>query len=126
MTRKIDKLINQLAQNVVNLKPPIHIIAICSGGKTVGKQIAKYLDKKGIKNSYHEVWTNIINGKANIWKSDFKREDYIGTVLIAEDVIWKGTSVKAAKKMLYSMKRKKIYTAVLLDCNKKADFSVFN
>ncbi len=120
------KLVNQLAQKCLKLKPPIHVIAVCSGGRTVGKCVNKYLKSKGIKSSYYEVWTNIVGGKATVWKSDFKKKDYTGTALICEDVIWKGNSVNATKKMLRKMKNKKVYTAVLLDFNKKADFSIFN
>ena len=125
MNSKTEKLINQLARKVVHLKQPIHVLAVCSGGKTVGKQITKYLKQKRIKVSYFEIWTNIINGKATVWKSSFKKSNYIGTVLIAEDVIWNGRSVNATKKMLRKMKSKKVYTAVILDCNHKADFAIF-
>ncbi len=126
MKTKAIKLINDLAKKAEHLKPPIHIIAVCSGGEFVGKQIYKYLKQKGVESSYHEVWTNIIGGKANIWKSDFKKSDYIRTALLAEDVIWLGRSVNAAKKMVYKMKNKKAYIAVILDYNHKADFSIFN
>jgi hypoxanthine phosphoribosyltransferase len=121
-----EKLINKLAKKCLGLKSPVHIIAVCSGGKTVGKYVNKYLNSKGLKSSYYEVWTNIVDGKATMWKSDFGKKDYTGTALIVEDVIWKGTSVKAVKRMLKSFKNKKVYTAVLLDFNKKADFSIYN
>ena len=116
---------NQLAVQVVHLEQPIHVLAVCSGGKTVGRHIHKFLKGRRIKSSYFEVWTNIVNGKAEVWKSDFKKKHYTGTALIAEDVIWNGRSVNATKKMLRGMKNKKTYTAVILDCNHKADFAVF-
>lgn len=119
-------MIDKLAVKVSHLPQPIHVIAVCTGGKSVGKQITQFLKKKKINTSYFEVWTNIVDGKATIWKSDFKKKDYTGTALLAEDVIWKGRSVNAAKKMLNKMKRKKVYTAVLLDCNNKADFSIYH
>lgn len=125
MTKETEKIINSLARQVVDLPQPIHILAVCSGGKTVGKQIAKYLKTKKIKATYSEVWTNIIDAKATIWKCDFKKKDYIGTALLAEDVIWNGRSVNAARKMLRNIKKKKVYTAAILDCNHKADFAVF-
>ena len=125
MTPKTQKIINQLARQVVHLSQPIQVLAICSGGKIVGKQINKFLKNKKIKSSYFEVWTNIIDGKATIWKTDFKKKDYIGTILLAEDVIWSGRSVNAAKRMLQEIKKKKVYTAGILDCNHKADFAVF-
>jgi len=125
MTNKTEKIINNLAKQVAKLPQPIHVIAICSGGKTVGKQINKFLKNKKINTSYHEVWTNIMDGKATVWKSDFKKKDYTGTALLVEDVIWNGKSVNATKKMLKNMKNKKVYTAVILDCNHKADFAVF-
>lgn len=125
MMIKAQKIINQLAKKVIGLQEPIHILAICSGGKTVGKYIAEYLKRKGVKVTRHEIWVNIVNGKAKIWKTDFRKLDYRGTALIVEDVIWKGTSVIAVKKILQGMKRKRVYTAVLLDYNHKADFSVF-
>lgn len=126
MESNIYKLIDRLAVKVMHLKPPIHIIAVCSGGKAVGKEITRFLKAKGVKAGYFEVWTNIVNGRATIWKSDFKKKDYVGTALVAEDVIWKGRSVKAVKKMLQAMKKKKVYTAVLLDCHRQADFSIFH
>jgi len=126
MKPRAQKIINRLARKVTKLKPPIHIIAICSGGKTVGECTLNYLKSKNIESSYYEVWTNIINGKAKIWKTNFYKKDYKGTVLIVEDVIWKGTAVKAVRKYLYGMKKKKVYSAVLLDYNHKADFSVFH
>lgn len=121
-----NKIINQLANKITHLPSPIHVIAVCSGGQIVGKKIYQYLKKKKINSSYNEAWTNIIGGKATIWKSDFKKSNYVGTALIAEDVIWKGRSVNAVKKMLNKMKNKKSYIAVILDCNHKADFSIFN
>ena len=125
MSPKTEKIINNLAKQAEGLPQPIHVIAVCSGGKTVGKQMAKYFKSHKIKASYHEVWTNIVDGKASVWKSDFKKKDYTGTALIAEDVIWNGKSVNATKRMLREMKRQKPYVAVILDCNHKADFANF-
>ncbi|MBU3934710.1 hypothetical protein KKC00_01975 [Patescibacteria group bacterium] len=126
MKTKAINLINNLARKAEHLTPPIHVIAVCSGGKIVGRQIYEYLKQKGIKASYHEAWTNIIGGKATVWKCNFKKHDYVGTALVAEDVIWIGRSVNAVKKMVYKMKKKKVYVAVILDYNHKADFSIFN
>ncbi|KKQ18591.1 MAG: hypothetical protein US31_C0003G0020 [Berkelbacteria bacterium GW2011_GWA1_36_9] len=126
MKTKAIKLINDLAKKAEDLKPPIHVIAVCSGGQIVGRQIYKYLKQEGIETSYYEAWTNIIGGRATVWKCDFKKSDYIGTVLLAEDVIWLGRSLNAVKKMLYGMKKKRVYVAVILDYNHKADFSNFN
>ncbi len=126
MESNIYKIIDTLAEKVEHLEQPIHVIAVCSGGRSVGERITEFLKNKGIEVEYFEAWTNIVNGKATIWKSSFKKDDYTGTALIAEDVIWMGRSVGAVKEMLHNMKDKKIYTAVLLDCNNKADFSVFH
>lgn len=117
---------NQLAKKVLHLPEPIHILAICSGGRTVGKYIYKYLKNKKNDVSYFEVWTNIMDKKASILKTNFKKKDYKGTVLIVEDVVWKGTSLVAVKKMVRSMSKKKFYVAVLLDLNSRSDFSVFH
>ena len=125
MNIQTNRLINSLAKQVIHLEQPIHVLAVCSGGKTVGRHIHKYLKNKGIKSSYFEVWTNIVNGKAEVWKSNFKKKHYVGTALIAEGVIWNGGSVNATKKILKQMKSKKPYVAVILDCNHKADFAVF-
>jgi hypoxanthine phosphoribosyltransferase len=122
---KVNTLINRLAEKIVNLPQPIHIIAVCSGGRFVGKQIARFLKNKNVKVSYFEVWTNITNSKATVWKSSFKKKDYTGTALIVEDVIWTGKSINAVKKMLKTMEKKKFYIAALLDLNNKADFSIF-
>lgn len=126
MENRIIKLINLLAKKVAHLPEPIHILAICSGGRTVGRHIYKYLKNKKIDVSYFEVWTNIIGKKATILKTNFRKKDYKGTVLIVEDVVWRGTSLTAVRKMVSSMKKKKFYTAVLLDFNRKSDFSVFH
>jgi hypoxanthine-guanine phosphoribosyltransferase len=125
MKSKTEEIINQLARQVIYLKQPIHILAICSGGKTVGEQINKYLRQKGFISSCFEVWTNIIKGKSTVWKSNFSKSDYTGTALIVEDVIWKGSAVKATRAMLRKMKNKRCYTASILDCNHKANFAVF-
>ena len=92
----------------------------------IGKHVITYLKKHGVEADYYEVWTNITNKKGKIWKTTFKKENYKGTALIVEDVIWNGTLVKATKKMLMGMKKKKIYVAVLLDLKHKADFSIFS
>jgi len=92
----------------------------------VAKNMCQFLKSKGIKSSYFEVWTNTVNGKRTIWKTTFKKSDYTGTAVIVEDVIWKGGAIPPTKRMLNSMKRKRVYVASLLDCNKKGDFSVFN
>ncbi|GEM_PF-1983406 len=123
--RKVEKLIEKLARQCIKLKEPIHIVAICFGGQKVGKGIFKYFKKQGIKASYDEIWTNVVKGKSTVWKSSFSKDRYKGTVLIAEDVIWKGTHVGATKRMLRKMRNKKVYVAVLLDLRRKADFAVF-
>jgi hypoxanthine phosphoribosyltransferase len=124
--KRIPKLMDELAKKCQKLPEPIHVIAVCSGGRTVGLHISKYLKKKSLRVDYFEAWTNIVNNKAKISITNFTKKDYVGTVLIAEDVVWKGTSVKAVRAMLNKMKKKKTYLAVLLDMNKKADFSIFN
>ena len=43
MESRIIKLINQLARRISHLTQPICILAICSGGRTVGQYIYKYL-----------------------------------------------------------------------------------
>lgn len=92
----------------------------------MAKTITSYLKKEGIQAEYYEVWTNIINGKSELWKTNFTKENYTGTAVIIEDVIWKGRQLPPIKKMLKKMNfHKKIYLASLLDCNNKADFSVF-
>ncbi|HEY4507873.1 MAG TPA: hypothetical protein VJJ47_03310 [Candidatus Paceibacterota bacterium] len=126
MPTRAEKLVAKLAVKCERLRSPIHVIAVCSGGRTVGRLIFKHLRAKKIPASYHEVWTNIVGGRAKIWKSSFGKKDYVGTALIAEDVIWFGRSVNAARAMLRSMRKGKVYTAVLLDFNRKADFSVFS
>ncbi|MGC9611024.1 MAG: phosphoribosyltransferase family protein [Minisyncoccia bacterium] len=123
---KVNKITKDLAHKVIKLEQPIHVLAVCSGGRTVGKYLKQYLSARGISTTYNEVWTNIIRGKASVWKTSFKAKNYKGTALIVDDVIWKGRSVNATKKMLLGMKKKRVYTATLLDCNHKADFSIFN
>jgi len=123
--KNVEKIINQLARKTVHLPQPIHVIAVCSGGQIIGKKIYQYFKKNKINASYNEAWTNIVGGKAKIWKSDFKKSNYTGTALVVEDVIWRGRSVNAVKKMLRNMKSKRVYVAVILDCNSKGDFAIF-
>lgn len=126
MRKRTKKIIEELAKNLIHLKQPIHLLAVCSGGTTVAKTITSYLKKKGIEAEYFEVWTNIINGKSELWKTNFTKDNYTGTAVIIEDVIWKGRQLPPIKKMLKKMNpRKKFYLASLLDCNNKANFSVF-
>lgn len=126
MRKRTKEIIEELAQKLVHLKQPIHLLAVCSGGTTVAKTIISYLKKQGIETDYYEVWTNIINGKSELWKTNFIKANYTGTAVIIEDVIWRGRQLPPIKKMLKKMNsRKKFYLASLLDCNNKADFSVF-
>ena len=92
----------------------------------MAKSMHKFLKSRGIDSKYFEVWTNTVNGKRSIWKTDFKKRDYTGTAVIVEDVIWKGGALPPTRRMLNNMKKKKVYVTALLDCNGKADFSVFN
>jgi len=123
---KVNKITKDLAHKVIKLKQPIHVLAVCSGGRTVGKYLKQYLSARGISATYDEVWTDIIHGRARVWKTSFKAKNYKGTALIVDDVIWRGRSVNTTKKMLQRMRKKRVYIAALLDCNHKADFSIFN
>lgn len=126
MQKRTKEIIEELAQKLIYLEQPIHLLAVCSGGTTVAKAINSYLKKQKINVEHYEVWTNIINGKSKLWKTNFTKENYTGTAVIIEDVIWKGRQLPPIKKMLKIMNsHKKFYLASLLDCNKKADFSVF-
>lgn len=126
MQKRTEEIIEELAQKLIHLKQPIHLLAVCSGGTTVAKTITSYLKKQGVDAEYYEVWTNIINGKSELWKTNFTKYNYTGTAVIIEDVIWKGRQLPPILKMLKKMNfQKKFYLASLLDCNNKADFSVF-
>jgi hypoxanthine phosphoribosyltransferase len=121
------KLIEDLAEKITVLEQPIHLLAVCTGGMTLAQTINEYLRKKGIESAYFEVWTNTVEGKREIWKTTFHPEDYTGTAVIVEDVIWKGGALPSISKMLEDMKPgKKFYIISLLDVNKKADFSILN
>ena len=72
MRKTTEKLITSLADQCKHLPQPIHLLAMCSGGTTVAKTMNKILRSKGVKSNYFEVWTNTINGKRSIWKTDFK------------------------------------------------------
>ena len=127
MQRKTINIIQKLARKIKHLEKPIHILAVCSGGRGVAKEVVKFLRKNKIDTEYYEVWTNIICGKSVIWKTDFNKNDYNGTIVIIDDVIWQGRQIRPIKKMLKKMNpKKKFYVAALLDCNKKADFSIYN
>ena len=127
MEKRVDELIKNLAKQIIHLKPPIHLLAVCLGGVTLAKGINSYLSKKKIKSEYYEVWINIIGGKRKIWKTNFTKNCYTGTAVIVEDVIWQGGALPPIKQMLLKMNNKKrVYVASLFDCNHKADFSVFH
>jgi hypoxanthine phosphoribosyltransferase len=127
MQKNTKFLITKLAKKLTRLRQPIHVLAICFGGITIAKEVTSYLNKQGIRAKYYKIWTNVIKGKSALWKSEFKSKDYVGTAVIVDDVIWAGRHVKTVKKLLKKMNpKKKSYVAVLLDCNKKADFSVYN
>lgn len=127
MEQKTKKIIEKLTKNLFFLEEPIHLLAICTGGITLAKMMRSFLKEKGIRAEYYEIWTDIINKKAEITKTNFSKSRYKGTAVIIEDVIWHGTHLPPIKKMLKKMNpRKKFYIVALLDCNKKADFSVFN
>ncbi|MFC2134083.1 hypothetical protein ACFLTH_05645 [Bacteroidota bacterium] len=84
------------------------------------------MKKQGIKSEYYEIWTNVIKGKSEIWKTNFNEKNYLGTAVIVEDVVWKGSHLPPIKKMLKKMNsHKKFFVVSLLDCNNKADFSIF-
>ena len=126
MEKNTIKLINKLGKQMINLQQPIQLLAICSGGKVVGQNLHSYLLEKNIQSNYFEIWTNMVNGKSSIWKTDFHTKDYEGTAVIVEDVIWNGTQLPPVKQLLHNCNpHKKFYIASLLDVNKKADFSVF-
>jgi len=126
MEKNTKVIIDKLGTKLVSLPQPIHLLAICTGGITVAKMLAAYLRRKKIKASYYEVWTNLIKGKSYIWKTNFNKEDYIGSAVIVDDVIWHRTHLPSIKKYLKKLNsRKRIYIASLLDCNHKSDFAVF-
>lgn len=127
MQKKTKQIIQTLAKKLLTLEQPIHILAICAGGRTVANEVIAYLKKRKIKAKCYEIWTDIINGKCTLRKSEFKSKDWNGTVVIIDDVIWEGHHIIPVKKMLKEMNpKKKFYIAALLDCNKKADFSIYN
>lgn len=67
-----------------------------------------------------------MKGKRTIWKTDFKKRNYRGSAVIVEDVIWTGGSIPPIKRMLRKLNpHKRPFVISLLDCNRKADFSVF-
>jgi len=127
MTKGLKKLIDQLAYKMLVLEGPIHLLAVCTGGMTLTKEIALRLGEAGKQVDCFEVWTNLIDGKREISKTDFTPDKYQGTVVIIEDVIWQGRAIPPIKDMLEKIKpNQKIYIAALLDCEHRADFSVFH
>jgi hypoxanthine phosphoribosyltransferase len=121
------KIIEKLGPSIAGLEQPIYLLAVCTGGRVVAKIIYAYLKKKGLDCGYYEVWTNTMRGKRVLWKSEFKKEKYQGSAVIMDDVIWSGGALPPIKKMLRKLNpHKRPYVASLLDCGRKADFSVFN
>src|SRR3989338_1410900 len=80
MDNSIKKIIAKLGKKLQQLKQPIQILAICSGGKVVGQNLHSYLLEKNIQSNYFEIWTNMVNGKSSIWKTDFPTKDYEGNL----------------------------------------------
>lgn len=127
MEKRVKKFIEQLASKIIHLKQPIHLLAVCTGGITLAKVILSYLRKHKIKSEYYEIWTKTISvkGDRKICKTNFTKDKYKGTAVIVEDVIWRGGALPPIKKMLRKMdSRKRFYIIALLDCNRKADFSI--
>lgn len=119
-------IIQKLARKIMHLEQPIRLIAICSGGRAVGTEVVKFLKKNKIDVKYYEVWIDIINGKSIIRNSGFHKKDFKGTAVIIDDVIWQGHQIRPVSKMLRKLNpKKKFFIASILDCNKKADFSVY-
>lgn len=125
MKKETKKIILNLSNQVCFLDQPIHLLAVCTGGTKIAKIIKTDLNKRNIKSNVFEMWTDITNGKKILRKTNFKKNDYIGTAVIIDDVIWNGTAIPCIKKYLKKLKRKKIYIAALFDVNKKADFAVY-
>ena len=126
MTNNTRKIIISLASKIIKLPQPIHLLAVCSGGKTIALNVYKFLKSKNISVNHFEMWTNTVNGKRTFWKTNFTKNDYKGTAVIVEDVIWKGGAIPPIKKKLKEMNSRKPYVISILDMNKKADFSVFH
>lgn len=123
---KVAKLMKKLGRKIEKLPQPIHLIAVCTGGITLAQELKKYFDKKGIISETYKVWTDTINHKCYLRKTDFKKENYTGSAVIIEDVVWRGHHLPPIKKMLRKMdSKKKFYVAALFDCGQLCDFSVF-
>lgn len=126
MKTRAKKIIEQLAKPISKLPEPIHLIAICSGGRGVAKVLKTALTKKRIKVNTFETWVDSVKGRGRVFKNNFQIKDYIGTAVIIDDVVWAGHLLDPVKVMVKKMNpNKKFYTAVILDCNNKADFAVF-
>jgi len=126
MKSNAKKIIAKLAKPISKLPQPIHLIAICSGGRGVTKVLKATLEKRGIQVNKFEVMVDSIKGKGAVFQSNFAKKDYKGTAVIVDDVVWGGHLLIPVKAMVKKMNpKKKFYTAVILDCNNKADFAVF-
>ena len=126
MKKRTVEVIEELTTQLEHLSQPIHLLAVCGGGKRIAEMSEEFLKKKGIEAKHFEVWVDSVKGEASIAKTNFTKEDYIGTAVIVDDVIWSGHLLPPIKQMLTEMEpTKKFYLASLLDCNEKADFSVF-
>jgi hypoxanthine phosphoribosyltransferase len=123
---KISKLIKRLASKVQDLPQPINLLAVCSGGVALTKEMHKCLKKNKVESKVYYVWTNTINGKCYLRSTDFKKKNYLGTVVIVEDVVWRGHHLPPIKRYVKKLdKKKKHYVAALIDCGKKCDFSIY-
>jgi len=126
MNNKTKQIILKLSNKLYFLEQPIHLLAVCTGGTKIAKMIKTDLNKKNIKSNVFGMWTDIINGKRYLRKTNFFKSDYTGTAIIIEDVIWEGTAIPCIKKYLKKINnKKKFYIAALFDINKKADFAVY-
>ena len=123
---KVKRLIVKLAKKIEHLPQPIHLIAVCSGGISLTEALKKYFDKKEITCETYNVWTDTINQKCYLRKTDFKKRNYTGSAVIVEDVVWRGHHLPPIKRMLRKMNpNKKFYVVALFDCGQLCDFSVY-
>ena len=123
---KVLKLIDKLGKKMNKLPQPIHLLAVCTGGIPLTLELKKYFDREGIKSEIYRVWTDTVNEKCYLRETDFKKNKYIGSAVIVEDVVWRGHHLPPIKSMLRKINpKKKFYVAALFDCGKLCDFSVY-
>lgn len=104
-------------------KGPLTIVGILTGGKYLSRELVSYLKlKKRVVTHPFNIWVNTVKGVIAKGKKLIKNNNTL--YLFVDDAVWTSRTRNIVKKEIKS-KKIKFKFAVLLDPNRKADFSLF-